>query len=118
GRGLRMQHRGLPVPDGLDGARVDAALANMLGYSRTFAAEVAEAGGATLDGAPLSKSDRLRAGGWLEVSWAPKEQPRIVPIAVPELGIVHDDDDIVVVDKPTGVAAHPSLGWEGSTVVG
>ncbi|BDZ37908.1 hypothetical protein GCM10025863_05220 [Microbacterium suwonense] len=113
-----MQTRSLPVPDGLEGSRVDAALAKMLGFSRTFAADIAEAGGVSLDGVPLGKSDRLHAGGWLEVSWTPKEEPRIVPVAVPELGIVHDDEDIVVVDKPTGVAAHPSVGWEGPTVVG
>lgn len=113
-----VESRSLPVPDGLDGARVDAALAKMLGFSRTFAADVAAAGGVRLDGAVLDKSDRLRGGGWLEVEWQPKEGPRIIPLAVPELGIVHDDDDIVVVDKPTGVAAHPSLGWEGPTVVG
>lgn len=113
-----MQSRSLPVPDGLDGQRVDAALAKMLGFSRTFAAEVAEAGGVVLDGAAVGKSDRLRGGGWLDVSWTPKEEPQVVPIAVPELGIVYDDDDIIVVDKPTGVAAHPSLGWEGPTVVG
>lgn len=113
-----VESRSLPVPDGLDGARVDAALAKMLGFSRTFAADVAAAGGVQLDGVVLDKSDRLRGGGWLEVEWQPKEGPRIIPLAVPELGIVHDDDDIVVVDKPTGVAAHPSLGWEGPTVVG
>lgn len=113
-----MEYRSLPVPDGLDGARADAALAKMLGFSRTFAAEVVSAGGVTLDGVVLDKSDRLRGGGWLEVEWQPKEEPRIVPIAVPDLRIVHDDDDIVVVDKPTGVAAHPSIGWEGPTVVG
>ncbi len=113
-----VESRSLPVPDGLDGARVDAALAKMLGFSRTFAADVAAAGGVRLDGVVLDKSDRLRGGGWLDVEWQPKEGPRIVPLAVPELGIVHDDDDIVVVDKPTGVAAHPSLGWEGPTVVG
>jgi len=113
-----VEFRSLPVPDGLEGTRVDAALAKMLGFSRTFAADVAAAGGVRLDGVTLDKSDRLRGGGWLEVEWQPKEEPRIIPIAVPELGIVHDDDDIVVVDKPTGVAAHPSLGWEGPTVVG
>ena len=113
-----MESRHLPIPDGLDGVRVDAALAKMLGFSRTFAAEVAEAGGVSVDGVSLGKSDRLRAGGWLSVEWRPKEEPRIVPVDVPELGIVHDDDDIVVVDKPTGVAAHPSLGWEGPTVLG
>jgi 23S rRNA pseudouridine1911/1915/1917 synthase len=106
------------VPDGLDGTRVDAALAKMLGFSRTFAAEVAEAGGVSMDGRVLAKSDRLRAGAWLDVSWAPKEEPRVVPVDVPDLGIVYDDDDMVVVDKPAGVAAHPSIGWEGPTVLG
>ena len=113
-----MESRSLMVPDGLEGARVDAALARMLGFSRTFAAEVAEAGGVRLDGRVLGKSDRLSVGGFLDVEWTPKEEPKIVPVAVPDLGIVHDDDDIVVIDKPTGVAAHPSVGWEGPTVLG
>lgn len=113
-----MQSRSLPVPDGLEGARVDAGIAKLLGLSRSFAAEVAEAGGVSLDGAALGKSDRLHAGGWLEVTWAPRQEPVIEPIPVPDLGIVHDDDDIVVVNKPAGVAAHPSVGWTGPTVVG
>ena len=41
-----------------------------------------------------------------------------MPLAVPDLGIVYEDDEIVVVDKPSGVAAHPSVGWEGPTVLG
>ena len=108
----------MPVPDGLEGQRVDAGLAKLLGFSRTFAAEVAEAGGVVLDGHTLGKSDRLSAGGWLDVSWQPRREATIVPIAVPDLGIVYDDDDIVVVNKPSGVAAHPSVGWEGPTVPG
>jgi len=110
--------RSLPVPDGLDGVRVDAALAKMLGFSRTFAAEVAEAGGVRMDGRELAKSDKLRAGAWLDVEWQARREPEIVPVAVPDLGIVFDDDEIVVVDKPSGVAAHPSVGWEGPTVLG
>ncbi|RNE59455.1 RluA family pseudouridine synthase [Cryobacterium tepidiphilum] len=113
-----METRSLPLPDGLAGVRVDAGIGKLLGFSRSFAAEVAEAGGVTLDGAVVGKSDRLRAGAWLEVSWQPKEEVRIVPTHVPDLGIVYDDDDIVVVDKPAGVAAHPSTGWTGPTVVG
>lgn len=113
-----MEHRSLPVPEGLGGERVDAALAKMLGFSRSFAAEIAQAGGVVLDGRALGKSDRLTPGGWLEVSWAEKRGPEIVPVHLPQLGIVHDDEDIVVVDKPAGVAAHPSLGWEGPTVLG
>ena len=113
-----MEHRSLPVPDGLVGERVDAALAKLLGFSRSFAAEVAQGGGVALDGRVLGKSDRLAAGGWLEVSWQEKAGPEIVPVHLPELGIVYDDDDIVVIDKPAGVAAHPSLGWDGPTVLG
>ena len=113
-----MEQRSLPVPDGLVGERVDAALAKMLGFSRSFAAEIAQAGGVVLDGRELGKSDRLTADGWLEVAWEEKTGPEIVPVHVPELGIIHDDDDIVVVDKPAGVAAHPSLGWQGPTVLG
>jgi len=113
-----MDSRSLPVPDGLDGTRVDAALAKMLGFSRTFAAEVADAGGVRVDGRVLSKSDRLRAGAWVEVEWEQRREPEIIPVEVPDLGIAYDDDDIVVVDKPAGVAAHPSVGWEGPTVLG
>ncbi|WP_053352916.1 RluA family pseudouridine synthase [Leucobacter musarum] len=113
-----MEHRSFPVPDGLAGERIDAALAKMLGFSRSFAAEIASSGDVVMDGRTLGKSDRLTAGGWLEVSWQEKRGPEIVPVDLPELGIVHDDDEIVVIDKPAGVAAHPSLGWQGPTVLG
>jgi 23S rRNA pseudouridine1911/1915/1917 synthase len=110
--------RALPVPDGLAGERVDAALAKLLGFSRTFAAEVAASGGVTLDSKVIGKSDRLVAGSWLEVTWRPREAPSVVAVEVPGMGVVYDDDDIVVVDKPVGVAAHPSVGWTGPTVLG
>ncbi|UFS60466.1 RluA family pseudouridine synthase [Subtercola endophyticus] len=113
-----MEYRQLPVPDGLDGDRVDAGLAKLLGFSRTFAADVVESGGVVVDGKVVGKSDRLRRDTWLEVSWAPKEELRIVETPVEDLTIIHDDDDIVVVDKPVGVAAHPSVGWTGPTVLG
>ena len=113
-----MESRSLPVPDGLAGERVDSAIAKLLGFSRSFAAEVAEAGGVTADGVVLGKSDRLVGDSWLEVNWQPKQAPSIVPIAVSDLRIVHDDDDVVVIDKPVGVAAHPSVGWDGPTVLG
>lgn len=112
------ESRSLYVPDGLDGERVDAGLAKLLGFSRSYAAEVALGGGVTMNGKSVDKSDRLLAGAWLEIEWMPRREAVIVPIAVPDLGIVHDDDEIVVVDKPAGVAAHPSVGWEGPTVLG
>ena len=112
-----METRGMPVPDGLVGERADAAVARLLGFSRTFAAEVVASGGVTLDAVALGKSDRVRAG-WLEVEWTPKGEPVIVPQLVPGFTIVHDDDDLVVIDKPVGVAAHPASSWDGPTVLG
>lgn len=113
------QTRTLPVPDGLVGERVDAALARMLGLSRTAVADLAEAGGVRVDGRAVAKSERLRAGGWLEVD-LPGPPPPVAVVAepVPGMVVVHDDDDLVVVDKPVGVAAHPSPGWSGPTVGG
>ncbi|MBT0995843.1 RluA family pseudouridine synthase [Cellulomonas sp. DKR-3] len=114
------ERRSLPVPDGLAGDRVDAGLSRLLGLSRTRAAEIAEAGGVSVDGRVVGKSDRLVGGAWLEVE-IPDARPaatEVVPEPVPGMGIVHDDDDVVVVDKPVGVAAHPSPGWTGPTVVG
>jgi 23S rRNA pseudouridine1911/1915/1917 synthase len=113
-----MESRSLPVPDGLAGERVDVGLAKLLGFSRTFAAEVAIAGGVTIDGAVVQKSDRLTAGAWLDVAWQGREPLAVNSTPVSDLRIVFQDDDIVVVDKPVGVAAHPSVGWEGPTVLG
>src|SRR5699024_6447840 len=110
--------RRLPVPDGLAGERVDAGLSRLLGLSRTRASEIAADGGVLLDGAPVIKSDRLPAGAWLEVTLPEPERPAgpAEPTPVDGMGIAYEDDDIVVVDKPVGVAAHPSPGWEGPTV--
>lgn len=112
------ESRSLYVPDGLDALRVDQGVAKLLGFSRSYAAEIVEAGGVSQDGRVQAKSDRLRAGAFVEVSWQPRREPEIIPVVVPELSIIHEDDEIVVVDKPAGVAAHPSVGWEGPTVLG
>ncbi|MGB8651490.1 MAG: RluA family pseudouridine synthase [Mycobacteriales bacterium] len=112
-------HRSLPVPEGLDGLRLDAALSRLFGLSRTAAAAVIEHGGVSVDGRVRSKSDRVVAGAMLEVdlpSAAPSPLP--APEVVEGLRVVHEDEAILVVDKPVGVAAHPSPGWEGPTVIG
>lgn len=109
----------LPVPDGLDGMRVDAGLAKLLGLSRTAVADLAAAGDVLLDGHPAGKSDRLSAGGLLEVTLPEPDRPaEIIAEPVEGMKILHDDDDIVVISKPVGVAVHPSPGWTGPTVVG
>jgi len=113
-----METRRFPVPPGVAGERVDVALARVLGFTRTFAAEVIDANGVSSGHRVLMKSDRVSEGDFLEVTWTPKTEPRVVPVDVPSMEIVHLDDDIVVVSKPVGVTAHPSIGWEGPTVLG
>jgi 23S rRNA pseudouridine1911/1915/1917 synthase len=98
---------------------VDAALARLFGLSRARAVDVIIAGEVLVDGKIVAKSDRVHAGAWLEVTLPP---PPAAPVAVPEpvagMGILYEDEDIVVVDKPIGVAAHPTTGWTGPTVIG
>lgn len=111
--------RSLPVPDGLGGQRVDTAVARLMGLSRTVVADMVAAGGIRVDGKVASKSDRLMPGAWLEVELPDvAAEPKINTEPIPGMAIRYEDDDVVVIDKPVGVAAHPSPGWTGPTVVG
>lgn len=108
-------YRSITVPEGLDGMRVDAAVAKVFGVSRTVAADLE----VLVDGAVATKSTRLTPGQTLEVTLPePKKVPMPKDEPVEGLDILYDDEDVIVVDKPVGVAAHPTLGWEGPTVVG
>ncbi|MEH0147593.1 RluA family pseudouridine synthase [Corynebacterium sp. Q4381] len=111
--------RSLPVPEGLAGMRVDAALAKLFGVSRATAAEMVESGDVLIDATPVPKSHRVTAGAMLEATLPePKKAPEPVAEIVDGLTILYQDDDVIAVDKPVGVAAHPTLGWDGPTVVG
>ncbi|MEP6814682.1 MAG: RluA family pseudouridine synthase [Marmoricola sp.] len=112
-------HRTVLVPDGLAGERVDTGIARMFGLSRTRAADLAGLGQVALDGVVVAKSERLTAGALLEVQIPSQADPLEVTAELVEgIQIIHDDDAIVVIDKPVGVAVHPSPGWSGPTVVG
>ncbi|CAB0558691.1 RluA family pseudouridine synthase [Corynebacterium diphtheriae] len=115
---MSREQRSLPVPEGLAGMRVDAALSKLLGISRTAAADLAIAGDVVVDGHYVGKSDRLSEGQWLDVTLpevrdlTPREE------LIEGMDILYSDDDVIAVNKPVGVAAHPTLGWEGPTVIG
>ena len=113
--------RSLAVPDGLDGMRLDAAVARIFGLSRAAAATLVESGDASIDGRKASKSSRVSAGATLEVRLpdppgAQEARDRPPPEPVDGLAIVYEDADLLVIDKPVGVAAHASPGWTGPTV--
>ncbi len=107
------------MPEGLAGERLDAALARLFGLSRTRAAELVAEGAVRVDGAAPAKADRVRPGAWLDIDLPNPPAPvRLLAEPVEGMRVVYDDEDVIVVDKPAGVAAHPSPGWSGPTVVG
>jgi 23S rRNA pseudouridine1911/1915/1917 synthase len=111
--------RALPVPDGLAGMRVDAGLARLLGLSRTTVAGMVDAGDVLVDGLPAKRSDQLVADAMLVVTLPEPPRPAVeMPREVHGMTVLYRDADIVVLDKPVGVAAHPSPGWDGPTVTG
>ncbi|RYE81058.1 MAG: RluA family pseudouridine synthase [Myxococcales bacterium] len=91
----------------------------MFGISRSRAVQLIAEGRVLVAGLPPSKSERLMPGDDLVVNFPPVSDPlEVVESEVPGLDIIHQDDAIVVIDKPVGVAVHPSMGWTGPTVVG
>ena len=109
------------IPEGVSGERIDVALTRVIGLSRSQAAAILQAGGVISGSKVLSKGDRVIGGQVVEVDLEAAPGPEPVEIfaePVPGMEIVYDDNDIVVVDKPPGVAAHPSRGWDGPTVIG
>ena len=107
------------VPDALAGDRVDATAARVSGYSRSRVEALIEAGGVLLNGAVVVKASQRVAGGELLelVDDAAPAGIRLSPHLADGVRIVFEDADLVVVDKPVGVTAHPSIGWEGPSVV-
>jgi 23S rRNA pseudouridine1911/1915/1917 synthase len=113
------ESRLITIPEGLDQERIDAALSRVLGFSRSAIVSLIEEGAITRHGKPYTKSDRVSDGEILEVLMpAPKGPAALEPTPIDGLVVVYDDEDVIVIDKPAGVAAHPSPGWKGPTVIG
>lgn len=111
--------RNLSIPEGLNQERVDAALSRLLGLSRNVIVGLIESGEISKLGKPIGKSDRVITGDQLEVLMpAAKGEAKLVATPIDGLKVVYDDEYLIVIDKPVGIAAHPSPGWQGATVVG
>ena len=111
--------RTLSVPEGVAGERIDSALTRVLGLSRTSVVKLLEDGDITTNGKVMPKSERVLAGQVIEVLMPAPINSDPIPLTPLEgLSIIYDDEDLVVIDKPVGCAAHPSPGWTGPTVVG
>ncbi|MET0871417.1 MAG: RluA family pseudouridine synthase [Paeniglutamicibacter terrestris] len=99
--------------------RIDAFLVARLGLSRVQAALLCTEGNVSVAGKAVSKSKKIVAGTTVDVFLPIRPDPLEIRVElVEDLKIIADDDEYVVIDKPVGVAAHPSPGWVGPTVVG
>lgn len=118
-RMVEREERIVIIDERFEGQRVDVAIANLIGLSRSTVADLLNAGEIVQGKKPLSKSDRLRAGDRITIQMPAKIDPLdFIRVVSDNLEVVYDDADVVVVNKPVGVAAHPSPGWQGPTVLG
>ena len=111
--------RFVSIPEGLHQERVDAALSRLLGLSRSVVVTLIESDEVKRGGKALSKSDRVNTDDYLEITMPPLPTEAVLtPTPIDNLKVVYDDSDVIVIDKPAGVAAHPSPGWRGPTAIG
>jgi 23S rRNA pseudouridine1911/1915/1917 synthase len=104
------------IPTELAGLRLDQALAKLLPEeSRTRLARLIEEGHVRVDGAQVPAKRKLKSGELVEVALAPRiEESAYRPEAI-ALDILHEDDDVLVVNKPAGLVVHPGSGnWAGT----
>lgn len=96
-----------------DGLRLDVALAGWLDESRGRVQARVDAGEVTVDGTPVAKSHRLRAGQRVRV-----EPPATLDAPAPDpVPVRYEDDHLLVVAKPAGLVVHPGAGRSGGTLV-
>jgi len=99
------------------GKRLDVWLAERLDtLSRSAAQRLTEEGRVLLDGRPAVKRCRLSGGERAEVTLPDPEPLEAVPQDIP-LGVVYEDEDVIVVNKPKGLVVHPAPGHPDGTLV-
>lgn len=98
------------------GERIDAFISNAEGITRSAAARLCENGMVLVLGKAVAKNYKLRGGETVEISYPPVEPDDAIPENIP-LDIVYEDDDIIVVNKPSGMVVHPAPGNPSGTLV-
>ncbi len=110
------------VVDAADGAgqRVDRYLADRLdGVSRTRLQQWMALGAVRCDDRPLAPAMRLKGGERIVVEPQPREADTAFAPDSIDLNVLHEDDDLLVVDKPAGLVVHPAAGnWRGTLMNG
>ena len=119
--GPEAEQRLLEVPAVLHGERLDRTLAALVsGFSRNYLRQLIEDGAAKLSGAPVRKpAHRVKAGERLEIELRPTPQTQAFVAQEMDLDVVHEDEHILVINKPAGLVVHPAAGnWSGTLLNG
>jgi 23S rRNA pseudouridine1911/1915/1917 synthase len=108
--------RTLLVPDGPSG-RVDRFVADATGLSRSYVQKLISDGRLTADGLPLRANAIVNAGAELHLDVPPPVALDLAPAPDIRIAVVYEDDDMLIVDKPSGLVVHPSPGHAADTLV-
>ena len=107
----------MPVPETLDGERIDSAVALITGWSRADVQALLARDEIVVDGAPVGKSHRLVAGTVIEILGEPDvDVPPVGDLKV-AVDVRYADDDVIVVSKPVGLVVHAGAGHPDGTLV-
>ena len=106
----------LVIPLEMAGLRLDQALAKLLpDESRSRLARLIDSGHVTVDGKAAAARLKLRSGEAVDVALVPREADAAFEPEAIALRVVHEDDDVLVIDKPAGLVVHPGSGnWSGT----
>ena len=107
----------LEVPAGSAQQRVDRYVADVTGLSRSHVQKLISAGNLTADGLPLKANAVVGPGAALRLVVPEPEPLDLAPAPEIPVRVVHEDADLLIVDKPAGLVVHPSPGHAGGTLV-
>jgi 23S rRNA pseudouridine1911/1915/1917 synthase len=106
------------LPDALAGERLDRAIALLADLPRSAAAALVDAGGVEVNGRPVvQRSHRLAAGDEVRFDVPEPRQDGLLADPSVEVPVVHEDEQVIVVDKPSGLVVHPGSGHSAGTLV-
>ncbi|MCD6505849.1 RluA family pseudouridine synthase [Candidatus Poribacteria bacterium] len=104
------------VGEAESGLRVDRFLSEKEGISREFAKKLIHNGHVSIDGHPTKPSHRVRSGERIRLEIPPPEPLDLRPERM-ELDLIYQDDHLIVLNKPPGIAVHPGAGVRSGTLV-
>ena len=113
---LKMNVRILKLIEDDIGQRIDTVVAEREKLSRSAGAKLVEGGMVLVNSKTVAKNYKIREGDVIEIFYPELEPCEVEPQDIP-LDIVHEDDDIIVINKPTGMVVHPAAGNPDGTLV-